>query len=310
MRATLIRNLFNVLCALSYESLIVEGTQNIADLQKACGEYFEAAYKNYDKTAYGWECIQKHFNVLEPAEDGSRWPFFFREWVHDYLHGKATMEAVSKMSKSHPYKKWEKEAVRLAVVGEKVRTRAVHIKSVVIAFFAQRFIPRHKLPSGKTQEQLFRAIRVAMWPVEAQRRALDSTKTKAKRELGKRNPWTEEQDREWYDSRLVSSFKKLDYTWYPDEWLAFVYYSLPAGNECLNTLDGGKPNNKAKNASSLPLSISASSIPRVLHTDGEVPNQVVLPQEVSQSLFIYLCIYIYCNILLLYMYIYIYYYYY
>ncbi|KAJ1385615.1 hypothetical protein B484DRAFT_484777, partial [Ochromonadaceae sp. CCMP2298] len=196
MRATLIRNLFNVLCALSYESLIVEGTQNIADLQKACGEYFEAAYKNFDKMAYGWECIQKHFNVLEPAEDGSRWPFFFREWVHDYLHGKATMEAVSKMSKSHPYKKWEKDAVRLAVVGEKVRTRAVHIKSVVIAFFAQRFIPRHKLPSGKTQEQLFRAICVAMWPVEAQRRALDSTKTKAKRELGKRNPWTEEQDRE------------------------------------------------------------------------------------------------------------------
>jgi hypothetical protein len=52
MRATLIRNLFNVLCALSYESLIVEGTQNIADLQKVCGEYFEAAYKNFNKTAY------------------------------------------------------------------------------------------------------------------------------------------------------------------------------------------------------------------------------------------------------------------
>jgi hypothetical protein len=45
------------------------------------------------------------------------------------------------------------------------------------------------------------------------------------------------------NTRKEDSFRELaqDWTWYPDEWLAFIFFSVPAGKHCLGVLDGGKP---------------------------------------------------------------------
>ncbi|KAJ1396272.1 hypothetical protein B484DRAFT_407379, partial [Ochromonadaceae sp. CCMP2298] len=220
------------------------GSQSSPEINKAVGQYFEDAYLYFDKNSHSWVSIQKHFGVgaaeVSEVHDGTLWPLFFQDYIKDFRFGAATKTATSLLKGKSPYKKgWSEDHVRLACIGDKIRKRAVEIKSIMTSVYVPLFVPSSQLKSGKTQEQLFRAIRKSMWPVQAAKHADDFAKSKRQRQKTAGLPWTEEQDKAWFQTRVELNFRTLDHHWYPDHWLVFVNYSLPAGDYCLPSLNGG-----------------------------------------------------------------------
>lgn len=82
-----------------------------------------------------------------------------------------------------------------------------------------------------------RAIRKTMWRAEAYRRAGNSLSSQALRKAG-----GDEADVE--AALLVKAeqnYKLMNNSWYPDFWLAFAMYSIPAREHLLLSLNGAKP---------------------------------------------------------------------
>jgi hypothetical protein len=246
-RLQLWRNLFSVLCCLAYEDTTVEDSMGAVEVAKSCGTYFWNIFHHFHQDDYGnkwcWKYLPKQPSIPSPALSGEHWPPEFRAFIHDKAEGPKAKTAIAKLRKKAPYSKLAPQDLTLYFMGEKVRTRAVQIKGLITAFYAKRFLPADRIPSGRTREQMFRAIRKLQWPHEARRKAETAARARNYRGgKGAKSNMSREDNDALIDSTTIDCFRRLNYSWYSDEWLAFVFYSLPAAvdKHCLRILDGGK----------------------------------------------------------------------
>jgi hypothetical protein len=117
--------------------------------------------------------------------------------------------------------------------GRLVRTTYRDAKKYIASNLAQYYIAVALLPSGKTREQLLRAIRRAMRPFECVSKAEDAKKAKVCRENAKAKkglapPPTDADAKKWYQHALDTAWQKIDPDWFPDCWLLFLMHSVPA----------------------------------------------------------------------------------
>jgi len=120
--------------------------------------------------------------------------------------------------------------------GKMVHEKYVAAKSFITSHLCFLYVPEHKLPPGKTLEQMLRALRKSCFPLEVSRNAKNAAKSKVARvkltRLAAGLPFPQEEQDEMWCKHYVEARERLwqlfDENWYPDCWLLFLMFGLPA----------------------------------------------------------------------------------
>lgn len=238
------------------------------ELWALCETRFDECFHNMHKKKYEQEelfhlLVDAEENPLHSVKGPHAWPACFATYCKD-LYKPTTKEGKASVGMT-----WAKKEARLrdlndedkmkAFVGKKVHETYTEAKGQISMHLAKQWIPPHEIHSGFTIEYVFKEIRRTLWRMEAYKRAKNNLKqAMSRKKAGKAEEEPEEEAEEEsvkskkksgmstvseaeIEARAESNLNNFDFSWYPDYWLTFVLYSVPAGPHCLLSMNGGTP---------------------------------------------------------------------
>jgi hypothetical protein len=210
----LCENLFSYLSIVAYDAVSQERTLKYSDLCLRVAQSMEDSYKNYPLK-------QEAANGILRIWCG-KWPAVFQEFYDIKKRAKLTGTFLagqgSILANSSPH------IQQLAYWGSVVLKKAKETSS-----FINTKLNHHwsgDFNSGETPSGLLRAIRKSLWPEAALERAKYALYQCLKSNKGLK--MTEQQKADSLEKRQAKALSKMNYTFYPKYWLAFVYRGRPA----------------------------------------------------------------------------------
>mmetsp|Transcript_11485 Transcript_11485/g.18824 ORF Transcript_11485/g.18824 Transcript_11485/m.18824 type:complete len:505 (+) Transcript_11485:117-1631(+) len=199
----------------------------------------------------------KLFSPLEcvgiASEHHAQWPEYFNAYF-DEVYGSLTKAAhvAQARAETRAISDWDDERVKIMLLGIKVKAdaqaNASYINQHLVKLWRKPVLVNEKRGSGKSELQIFRAIRRSCKADEANRRASNNVKSANARFRKEENrEMTKEEKLNYLQRTRVTAFKNMSGAgeWFPDCWMAFALFSKPGGDAvCFKTLNGGLPPSK------------------------------------------------------------------
>ena len=223
----LVAQLFTLSCGLVMDEISTNhGQMKGGHLHALIYQTFRNHITTFPGRVYAQTTLLSHLEHIIPQ--GAGWPAAYDYfWKNEF--SKPQIRTNRELSEEDKINRFGK------LVHDTYRTSKSFIAANLVLLYQKHI---DKLPSGRTKEQLPRALRKSLFIVEINRNAKNAAKQKLSRERQLRPSLITADEAEtittaWFYEVRGRLWQKQDQNWYPDCWLLFLMLGVAAPDEAV-----------------------------------------------------------------------------